>query len=147
MDVILMQSVEHLGVMGETVHVARGFARNYLIPKNLAVPATEGNQKMVNQHMKLESKREDLRKVSAAEMAAKLGELSCTLTVQAGDDDKLFGSVNARDIAGALESEHASFEYQQIVLDEPIKQLGVYSVPLKLHAEVEVPVKVWVVKE
>jgi len=146
MDVILMQSVDNLGEMGDTVAVARGFARNYLIPKGLAVLATEGHRKMVAEHMKLEAKRDDLRRAGAEELAARLGELSCTISVQAGEDEKLFGSVTARDIAVALKSEHLEFDHKQIVLDEAIKQLGVYSVPVKLHTEVEVTAKVWVVK-
>ena len=145
MDVILMQSVDSLGEMGETVSVTRGYARNYLIPKGLAVLATDGHRKLVEQHMKLEAKRDDLRKAGAEELAAKLGELSCTITVQAGEDDKLFGSVGARDIADALK-ESGEFDHKQIVLEEAIKQLGVYSVPVKLHSEVEVTAKVWVVK-
>lgn len=146
MDVILMESVENLGEMGETVSVARGYARNYLIPRGLAVLATEGHRQMVQEHMKLEAKRDDLRRAGAEELAAKLGELSCTLTVQAGDDDKLFGSVTARDIAEALESEELDFDHKMIQLDDAIKQLGVYSVPVKLHSQVEVTAKVWVVK-
>ena len=146
MDVILMQSVENLGEMGETVSVARGYARNYLVPHGLAVLATEGHRKLVAEHMKLEAKRDDLRKAGAEELAAKLGELSCTITVQAGDDDKLFGSVGPRDIADALKADSGEFDHKQIVLDEAIKQLGVYSVPVKLHPEVEVTAKVWVVK-
>jgi len=146
MDVILMQSVDNLGEMGQTVSVARGFARNFLIPKGLAVLATEGHRKLVVEHMKLEAKRDDLRKASAEELAAKLGELTCTITVQAGEDDKLFGSVGPRDIAEALKTDAGEFDHKQIVLDEAIKQLGVYTVPVKLHAEVEVNAKVWVVK-
>ena len=96
--------------------------------------------------MKLESKLDDLRKASAEELAAKLGELSCTITVQAGEDDKLFGSVGPREIAEALKTENNDFDHKQVVLDEAIKQLGVYSVPVKLHSEVEVTAKVWVVK-
>ena len=146
MDVILMQSVENLGEMGDTVSVARGYARNYLVPKGLAVLATEGHRKLVVEHMKLEAKRDDLRKASAEELAAKLGELSCTITVQAGEDDKLFGSVGPRDIAEALKIDGGEFDHKQIVLTEAIKQLGVYTVPVKLHAEVEVNARVWVVK-
>lgn len=146
MDMIMMKSVDDLGQIGETISVKRGYARNYLIPKGLAVPASEGNSKLVAEHMKLETKRDSLRKASAEEMAASMGEISCTITVQAGDDEKLFGSVTARDIADALKSENFEFERKQIVLDEPIKQLGVYSVPVKLHSEVEVTAKVWVVK-
>ncbi len=146
MDVILMQSVDNLGEMGDTVSVARGYARNFLVPKGLAVLATEGHRKLVVEHMKLEAKRDDLRKASAEELATKLGELSCTITVQAGEDDKLFGSVGPRDIAEALKIDGGEFDHKQIVLTEAIKQLGVYTVPVKLHAEVEVNAKVWVVK-
>jgi len=146
MQVILMESVEDLGEMGDTVNVARGYARNYLVPKGLAVLATDGHRKLVEQHMKLSAKRDDLRKAGAEELAAKLGELSCTITVQADEEDKLFGSVTARDIAEKLESDHTKFEHQQVVLEDAIKQLGVYSVPVKLHSEVEVMAKVWVVK-
>ena len=146
MDVILMESMDNLGEMGDTVTVNRGYARNYLIPQGKAVLATDGHRKMVEQHMKLEAKRDDLRRAGAEELAAKLGELSCTITVQAGEDEKLFGSVTARDIAEALESDAVTFDHKMIQLDEAIKQLGVYSVPVKLHSEVEVTAKVWVVK-
>ena len=146
MDVILMTSIDELGEIGETVSVKRGYARNFLLPQGKAVLATDGNSKLVAEHMKLETKRDSLRKAGAEEMAASMGEISCTLTVQAGDDDKLFGSVTARDIADALKSENIEFDHKQINLDEPIKQLGVYSVPVQLHPEVEVMAKVWVVK-
>lgn len=146
MDVILMQSVENLGDMGETVSVARGYARNYLIPHGLAVGASDGARKVVEQHMKQESKRDLVRKTSAESLAAELGELSCTLSVQADEEDKLFGSVGPRDIAEAISTDAVTIEHKQVVLEEPIKQLGVYSVPVKLHADVEVSAKVWVVR-
>jgi large subunit ribosomal protein L9 len=147
MDLILMQDVENLGNMGDEVSVSPGYARNYLIPRGLAVLATDGHRKMVQDHMRLATKRDELRKTSAEELAGKLGELSCTISVQAGEEDKLFGSVTARDIAAALSSADLEVDHKQIVLDEPIKQLGVYSVAVKLHAEVDVPAKVWVVRE
>lgn len=146
MDVILMHSVDNLGAMGETVSVARGYARNYLIPQGLAVEASEGAQKVVQEHMKQESKRDLVRKASAESLAAELGELSCTLNVQADEEDKLFGSVGARDIAEAVSTDAVTIEHRQVVLDEPIKQLGVFSVPVKLHADVSVTAKVWVVR-
>ncbi|MBU2502778.1 MAG: 50S ribosomal protein L9 [bacterium] len=146
MDVILMKDVDDLGRMGETVKVARGYARNYLVPQGMAVLASDGNRSLVQEHMKLEAKRDELRKTTAEKLAAQLGELSCTITVQAGEDDRLFGSVTARDIAEALQGENVELDRRQIVLDEPIKQLGVYSVPVRLHSEVEITAKVWVVK-
>ena len=146
MEVILMENVENLGEMGATVNVARGFARNYLVPKGLAVLATDGHRKLVAEHMKLSAKREDLRKAGAEELAAKMGELSCTIAVEADEEDNLFGSVSARDIAANLESDHTTIEHQQIVIEEAIKQLGVYTVGVKLHADVDVTAKVWVVR-
>lgn len=146
MNVILMQSVENLGSMGETVTVARGYARNYLIPQRLAVEASEGSKKVVEEHMRLEAKRDGVRKVGAEALAAEMGELSCTITVQADEEDKLFGSVTARDIAENLSTDDVTIEHRQIELEEPIKQLGVYTVDIRLHAEVAAAAKVWVVK-
>ena len=147
MELILMQDVEHLGQMGDEVTVADGYGRNYLIPKGMAVSATDGHRKMVAEHMKLEAKRDELRKSSAEQLAAKLGDLTCTISAQASEEDKLFGSVTTRDIAAALSTDDLQLEHKQIGLDEPIKQLGVYTVPVRLHAEVEVSAKVWVVQE
>lgn len=146
MDVILMQSVENLGAMGETVTVARGYARNFLIPQGLAVEASEGSKKVVEEHMRLEAKRDGVRKAGAEALAAELGELSCTITVQADEEEKLFGSVTARDIAENLSTDGTTIEHRQVELEEPIKQLGVYTVDVRLHAAVAVPAKVWVVK-
>lgn len=146
MDVILLQDVDDLGQMGQTVSVARGYARNYLLPQGMALEATPGNMNVVQEHMKLEAKRDDLRRVDAEKRAAELGEISCTISVQAGDDDKLFGSVTARNIAEELAAQGVELDHKQVVLEEPIKQLGVYSVPVRLHPEVEITAKVWVVK-
>ena len=146
MDVILLQDVEDLGRMGQTVAVARGYARNYLLPQGMALEATPGNMNVVQEHMKLEAKRDDLRRADAEKRAAELGEISCTISVQAGDDDKLFGSVTARNIAEELATQGVELDHKQVVLEEPIKQLGVYSVPVRLHPEVEITAKVWVVK-
>jgi len=146
MEVILMESVEHLGAMGETVSVARGYARNYLVPKGLAVSATDAHRKVVAEHMKLATKRDDMRKSEAEVLAAKIGSLSCTITVQADEENKLFGSVTARDIAEKLESAHVKIEHKQIVLDEAIKELGEFTVPVKLYGDVTVTATVTVAK-
>lgn len=146
MQIILMHNVENLGRMGETVSVARGYARNYLIPKGLAVTSSEAHRKLVAAHLKQEAKREDARLVEARALAARIGTLSCTLAVQADDESKLFGSVTARDIAGALHSEHASFDYRQVLLEEPIKLLGEHDVELKIYGDVRVTAKVNVVR-
>lgn len=146
MEIILMHNVENLGHMGDTVSVKRGFARNYLIPKGLAVVSSEAHRKLVAAHLKQEAKREDQRVGEARVLAAKIGTLTCTLAVQADEENKLFGSVTARDIAGALHSAHASFDHKQVLLDEPIKLLGEYDVAVKIHGDVHVTAKVNVVK-
>ena len=145
MDVILLQTVENLGKLGETVSVARGYARNFLVPKGLAVEASEGARKMVAGKLVLEAKRDYKLKEAAEVLAAELVAKNLTVTIQsqAGEENRLYGSVSARDIVTALaEQKSLDIEHQQIVLDEPIKELGDFEVPLKLHAEVQISVKV-----
>ena len=146
MDVILLQNVENLGRLGQVVSVRRGYARNFLIPKGLAAIASASQQRALAEAVRQEELRDRKRKRTAEELAERYQDLSCTITVQAGEDDKLFGSVTGRDIAAALTEQDGEFDYKQVLLEEPIKQLGVYSVPVKLHAEVEITAKVWVVK-
>ena len=145
MEVILLQSVENLGNMGEVVTVARGYARNYLLPKGLAMEASEGAKKVVADKLVLETKRDHQQKEAAEVLAGELTAkgLSLTLHAKAGEEDKLYGSVTVRDIAAAL-AEHKSLEvdHHQILLDEPIKTLGEFEVGLKLHSEVQVQVQV-----
>ncbi|HPF70295.1 MAG TPA: 50S ribosomal protein L9 [Candidatus Krumholzibacteria bacterium] len=145
MDVILMQNVENLGPMGKTVNVAAGYARNYLIPKGLAVPATAGQRKLVEQHLKNEAKKDQERKVAAQALAASLGALSCTISGRADEEGQLYGSVGARDIAAALNSDKLAVDHHMIVMGEPLKNVGEHTVELRLHHEVRVEVKVQVV--
>ncbi|HOX25243.1 MAG TPA: 50S ribosomal protein L9 [Candidatus Krumholzibacteria bacterium] len=145
MDVILLKDVESLGKMGKTVHVARGYARNYLLPKGLAIEASEGARKMVMEKMVLEAKRDHVRKEAAETLAASLvaKDLRVEIRAKAGEEERLYGSVTARDIAAALaEQKSVAVEHSQILLDEPIKTLGVREIPVKLHAEVQVSVTV-----
>jgi large subunit ribosomal protein L9 len=146
MEIILMHNVENLGRMGDTVSVKRGFARNYLIPKGLAVVSSEAHRKLVAAHLKQEAKREDQRLGEARVLAAKIGTLSCTLSVQADEENKLFGSVTARDIAAVLHSDHATIEHKQVLLEEPLKMLGEYDVEVKIYGDVRVIAKVNVVR-
>jgi large subunit ribosomal protein L9 len=146
MDVILMQNVDNLGRVGETVSVAAGYARNFLIPKGMAVVASEGQRRVVEQHIAREAKRDLERKSDAELLAGQIGELSCTITVQADDEEKLYGSVGPREIAAAIVSDKVQIDHHMVVLPEPIKQLGVYTVPIRLHHDVQVEAKVWVVK-
>ncbi|MBK6733064.1 MAG: 50S ribosomal protein L9 [bacterium] len=146
MEIILMHNVENLDRMGDTVSVKRGFARNYLIPKGLAVVSSEAHRKLVAAHLKQEAKREDQRLGEARVLAAKIGTLSCTLAVQADEENKLFGSVTARDIAAVLHSDHATIEHKQVLLEEPLKMLGEYDVEVKIYGDVRVIAKVNVVR-
>lgn len=147
MDVILLKTVDNLGKMGETVSVARGYARNYLLPQGFAVEATAGAQKMVSEKMVLEAKRDSKRKEAAEVLAAEFvkKDLSVTIGAKVTEGEKLYGSVAANDIAAALaDQKDVQVEHQQLALEAPIKELGEYEVPLKLHAEVQVTVKVLV---
>lgn len=146
MEVILLQTVDGLGRAGQTVNVARGYARNYLVPRRLALEATDANRRVAAEETRLTVRRESKLKKAAEELAIGFTDVSCTIAVQASDEDRLYGSVGERDIAEALAGQGREVEHKQILLAEPIKELGVYTVPLRLHAEVEVPIKVWVVK-
>ena len=147
MKVILIEDVEKLGAMGNIIEVNGGYARNFLFPRKLAKPATDSTLKIVEEVKKRKLAKLVKEKRSAEELKEKLSMVSCTIPVEAGEDDKLFGSVTAQDIAHAFELEGFSIEKKQIVLEEPIKSLGVYHVSVKLHPEVVGAVKVWVVKK
>jgi large subunit ribosomal protein L9 len=145
--VILKESVENLGERGDTVNVARGFARNYLIPRDLAVEATEGNERMYAEEEKLREVRENKIRRQAERLSDKLKKVSVTASVQVGEDDRLFGSVTSHDIEELLRAQGFDIDRKKIQLDEPLKALGVYTIPIKLHREVECAIKVWVVKK
>ncbi len=145
MEVILLENVENLGKIGKTVKVAAGYARNYLLPRGLAVKASPAAKKLVAERLVLAAKQDHQRKEAAELLAAQLTarRLAVNLTAKAGEEKRLYGSVTARDIAGALSAQSSlDVDHHQILLDEPIKELGDYEVPLKLHAEVQVIVKV-----
>ena len=147
MEIILRQDYEGLGEAGEIVKVKDGFGRNYLIPKGVAYIATEANKKRHETDLKQQGMRLARDKKAAEELAEKLKNVSCTITVQVGEEDKLFGSVTSLNIVESLLAQGFEIDKRKILLDEPIKSLGIYSVPVKLHSEVEGTVKVWVVKE
>jgi large subunit ribosomal protein L9 len=147
MEVLLMADVADLGSEGEVVNVADGYARNRLFPGKLAAPVTEATKRRL---AKIRQDRETARKLQldeARDLAAKLEKASCTITVKAGGDGKLFGSVNTGTIADALKAQGIVIDKNTLVLDAPIKELGVFDIKVKLHAEVEGVVKVWVVEE
>ncbi|MBU4312338.1 MAG: 50S ribosomal protein L9 [Candidatus Omnitrophica bacterium] len=147
MKVILIEDVKSLGSMGEIVQVKDGHARNFLFPKKLAKPATDSNLKIVDEIKKKKLLAASKEKKAAEGLKEKLSLASCTVSVEAGDDDKLFGSVTNQDIASALEQEGFSIDKRKIIMEEPVKILGVYHVSIKLHPEVTGEVKVWVVKK
>ena len=145
MQVILLQTVRGLGSTGDTVSVKDGFARNYLIPNQLALPSSASSAKAVDHQKRLIDSRLVVEKKKAEDDAKQLASISCTVERHVGEEDKLFGSVTTRDIAQALADEGFTLDHNQVQLEEPIKFLGVYHVPVKLHQEVETKVKVWVV--
>ncbi|MEJ2744637.1 MAG: 50S ribosomal protein L9 [bacterium] len=146
-EIILMQDVSGLGAQGDVVKVAEGYARNYLFPRKLAAPSTPKYVKM----LELDKKRKEAEARRAMDQlrqeAEKLGQASCTITVEAGEDGKLFGSVTAQDIADGLAQAGFTVDKRKVSLDEPIKELGVYTVEVKLYADVNAAVKVWVVQK
>lgn len=146
MDVILTQEVPSLGAQGAVVAVKDGFARNYLIPRGLARPATAGNLRVVEQLKRQRQAVAAAARAQAQTVAGKLTSLSCTIPAAVGVEEKLHGSVTAADIAEALAEQGIVVEKRQIGLEAPITKLGVYRVPIRLHPEVTATVKVWIVK-
>jgi len=147
MELILREDVQGLGTRGDVVKVAAGYARNYLLPKGLAVLATDTQKRVLEKETKLREMRDEKMKSNLSAIAEKMSDFSTTIVVQAGEEDKLYGSVTAHDIAEAIKNQGFEVDQKQVMLDEPIKKLGIYTVPVKLHREIEVSVKVWVVKE
>ena len=147
MEVILREHVDNLGKRGEIVKVADGYARNYLLPRKLALPATEGNRKHVERERKIMETREAEERGSAEAIASRLGLIDISIARRVGDTEQLYGSVTAADIADFLKAKGFEIDRRKLILAEPIKTLGEYDVPLKLHRDVTAPLKVKVVKE
>ncbi len=146
MQVILRETVDNLGRRGEIVKVANGYARNYLLPRKLALPVTDANRKQVERERKVVEAREaDERRVSDA-LAARLADLDCVIARRVGETETLYGSVTSADLAAWLAGQQIDVDKRQIQLAEPIKHLGEFSVPIKLHREVTASLKVRVVK-
>jgi len=147
MEVILREDVEKLGSRGEVVKVAAGYARNFLLPKKLAVAATGSNKKIVEQERQAHLRKEAKVKGESEDLAKLLNGVSVTISQKAGENDQLFGSVTAADIAVALEKQGYSIDRRKVILEEPIKTLGDFKVTVRLHKDVSVEVPVHVVKE
>ena len=147
MEVILREDIEKLGHRGQVVKVAPGYARNFLLPKKLAVVATDSNKKIVEQERQSHLRKEAKIVSEAQDLAKLMQDVSVTIAQKAGENDQLFGSVTAGDIAGALEKQGYTIDRRNVRLDEPIKQLGEHRVQVRLHREVTIEIPVHVVRE
>jgi large subunit ribosomal protein L9 len=147
MQVILRQRVEKLGDAGEIVDVKAGYGRNFLIPQGLAYEATDANKRRLEAERARHAAREQETLQDAQKRAASIEGVSLTFHARAGQEGKLFGSITSADIAEKLAEQGITVERRQIELDEPIKALGVTSVPVRLHPQVRPEVKVWVIQE
>jgi large subunit ribosomal protein L9 len=147
MKVILTKDVAGLGKRTDVVEVKPGHARNYLLPQRLALPVTDHALKSIQHQIRAEELKLSKKKQQAETLAKAINEISCTATVQAGDEDRLYGSVTAADIAELMAQQGIKIDKRKIELEEPIKKLGVYNIPIRLHPEVEATVKLWVVRQ
>jgi large subunit ribosomal protein L9 len=146
MEVILRQAVESLGKPGDVVKVSNGYARNFLLPHGVAFEATPGNLKRIQLERDRLEAAENERRAAAQAQAEKLEHVQLTFSARVGDEGKLFGSVTSADVAQQLEAQGFHIEKRQIDLHEPIKALGVYRIPIRLHADVKPEIRVWVIK-
>jgi len=147
MEVILREDIERLGNRGQVVKVADGYARNFLLPKRLAVAATDANRKIVEQERQAHLRREAKQKTEAEDLSKLLAGVTVTIVQKAGENDQLFGSVTSKDVADALAQKNFTIDRKKVHLEEPIKQLGEFKVPVRLHKDVTAEVTVQVVKE
>jgi large subunit ribosomal protein L9 len=145
MKVILKEDIQDLGAIGDIIQVADGYARNFLIPQKLAVQASTKSERQLEHQKRLVDQHKVRIQQQAGDLAHKLETVSCTIPVLVGEQDKLFGSVTTRDIEAALEQEGIHISRRKILLEEPIKSLGVYNVDVRLHPEVTAKLKIWVV--
>ncbi|MBN2013438.1 50S ribosomal protein L9 [candidate division KSB1 bacterium] len=147
MKVILRKDFEQLGQIGDIVEVKHGYARNYLIPQGIALVADPKNLRRLEDERKRMAMQKDREKIAAEKLAQELEKVSCTASVQVGDEDRVFGSVTSQDIADLLKEKGFDIDKKKIMLDEPIKALGIYDVEVKLHTNVHAKIKLWVIKQ
>ncbi|MBD3420794.1 MAG: 50S ribosomal protein L9 [Chitinivibrionales bacterium] len=147
MEIILKTDHEGLGNAMDVINVKDGYARNFLIPKGIAVAATDGNRNAVAEAKRIAEKRETQKSAEAQGLAQKISRVPCTIPVKIGENEKIFGSVGQHEITDFLSKEGFDIKKSQIELEEPIKQLGVYNIGIKLYKDVAAELKVWVVKE
>ena len=147
MEVILREDIEKLGSRGQVVKVANGFARNFLLPKRMAVAATESNKKIVEQERSAHLRRDAKKESDASELGKLMSAVTINISQKAGENDQLFGSVTSKDIAEGLEKQNYTVDRRNILLPDPIKQLGEHKVPIRLHKNVTIEILVIVTKD
>lgn len=147
MQLILRTDVQNLGKRGDVVNVAPGYGRNYLLPQGLAYEFSQPNVKRVEKERRTLHVRETKERQEAEDLARRIAGLSCTIVRKVGESDTLYGSVTNGDVAEALHKEGYTIDKRKILLEDPIKSLGIYTVPIRIHPEVTGELKVWVVKE
>ena len=146
-EVVLMADVKGLGAQGDVVRVAEGYARNFLLPRNLAAPVTEATRRKLEKVRKVRDEQEAKELETAQGLVKAIEQISCTLPVKTGEGGKLFGSVTATDIVSALKAQGIVADKHQVDLPEPIRELGVFNIPIKVHPKVQATLKIWVVEE
>ncbi|MCK5534585.1 50S ribosomal protein L9 [bacterium] len=147
MEVLLTKEIAGLGKEGEKVNVARGYARNFLLPQGFAVGVSPANLKKIIAEKKLNEQKEAKSVKDAQEFIKKLGGVSCTISVKTGESGKMFGSVTSEDIVQVMKKEGIELDRKDILLSEPIKELGVFNVEVKVYPRLKGKIRVWVVKE
>jgi len=147
MEVILKQDVDRIGKAGQVIKVKDGFARNFLFPNNLALPKNQANLKVLENEKQKKQQEADKLKIAASNLAEKLSKISLTISVLVKEEEKLYGSIGSNEICVALKDEGIEIDKNTVMLAEPIKALGIYEVPVKLHPEVSAKLKLWVVKK
>jgi large subunit ribosomal protein L9 len=147
MEVILREDIDKLGTRGQLVKVAAGYARNFLLPKRLAVAATDANRKIVEQERQAHLRREAKETADAGDLAKLMAGVTLTIAQKAGENDQLFGSVTSRDIGDALEKQGYTIDRRKILLSDPLRQLGEHKVTIRLHREVTIEIPVNIVRE
>lgn len=145
MQVILLEDVANLGEMGEIVDVAAGYGRNYLIPQGLAEPATAGKKQHIEHQLKRIEAQREAERAAAREIVGDLEGISISVPQRVAEEDTLYGSVSARDVADVLNQQGHAVEHKQVMLEQPIKELGIYKVPIKLASGIYADIRLWVV--
>ncbi|MCR4318117.1 MAG: 50S ribosomal protein L9 [Planctomycetes bacterium] len=144
MEVLLSESIDKLGTRGDVVHVKDGYARNFLLPRGLALPVSEANKKRLDLEHKRYVQREIERKIHAEELANKLASISVTISAQATPEGHLYGAITPKQIHDAFKAEGIELDIRTIIIKEPIKELGSFEIPIKLHREVKGTLRLWI---